>query len=389
MEAFPGGTAAPRRARRRRPRPAGLPAQPRPPRRLGQHPRARAGRASTRDTPDPADGRIERDADGDADRHAARGRDGPRRRLLPADQPPTDLTPRPAARRRRYLHSLGITGWQDAIVGAYAGIRRPARPPTSAPARRLLTARVVGALWWDRSARPEQIAELVERRRERRRAGRFRATTREDHAGRRRARTSPPRCSTPYLDGAGAPTDNTGLSFVDPASCARLRDRARRRRLPGALPRPRRPGRARGLDASSAARARTAPADHRHHLAHLQVVDPDGRAAVRRARRHRQHAAAVGHPRAADGRADPPVPRRGARPAGSTRSATCCAPARRLAAGSDWPVSSPDPLQAIHVAVNRADAPGGGWPPTGLLLPEQALDLEHGADRVHGRRRPM
>lgn len=31
------------------------------------------------------------------------------------------------------------------------------------------------------------------------------------------------------------------------------------------------------------------------------------------------------------------------------------------AAGSDWPVSSPDPLQALHVAVNRRspDAPEG------------------------------
>jgi predicted amidohydrolase YtcJ len=46
----------------------------------------------------------------------------------------------------------------------------------------------------------------------------------------------------------------------------------------------------------------------------------------------------------------------------------------RLVAGSDWPVSTPDPLQAIHVAVNR-------WPhgqePSGrrAFLPEQAIDL--------------
>jgi predicted amidohydrolase YtcJ len=44
----------------------------------------------------------------------------------------------------------------------------------------------------------------------------------------------------------------------------------------------------------------------------------------------------------------------------------------RLVAGSDWPVSSPNPLLAIHVAVNRvlfgeATAP---------LLPEQAISLE-------------
>jgi predicted amidohydrolase YtcJ len=47
----------------------------------------------------------------------------------------------------------------------------------------------------------------------------------------------------------------------------------------------------------------------------------------------------------------------------------------RLAAGSDWPVSTPDPLQAIHVAVNRwahgEQGPAGSEP----FLPEQAIDL--------------
>ena len=44
MERVPRRDAAPRAARRRRPGPPGLPAQPRPPRRLGQQPRAGAGR---------------------------------------------------------------------------------------------------------------------------------------------------------------------------------------------------------------------------------------------------------------------------------------------------------------------------------------------------------
>jgi predicted amidohydrolase YtcJ len=43
----------------------------------------------------------------------------------------------------------------------------------------------------------------------------------------------------------------------------------------------------------------------------------------------------------------------------------------RLAAGSDWPVSSPDPLAAVHVAVNR-HAGDGDYE---AFLPEQALDL--------------
>ncbi|GMA86179.1 hypothetical protein GCM10025868_14290 [Angustibacter aerolatus] len=38
--------------------------------------------------------------------------------------------------------------------------------------------------------------------------------------------------------------------------------------------------------------------------------------------------------------------------------------------GSDWPVSTPDPLAALAVAVTRQEAPGSR-----PLLPGQALDL--------------
>jgi len=47
----------------------------------------------------------------------------------------------------------------------------------------------------------------------------------------------------------------------------------------------------------------------------------------------------------------------------------------RLVAGSDWPVSTPDPLAALHTAVNRtsygASGPEGRQP----FLPEQQIDL--------------
>lgn len=42
-----------------------------------------------------------------------------------------------------------------------------------------------------------------------------------------------------------------------------------------------------------------------------------------------------------------------------------------LAAGSDWPVSSPDPVQGIHVAVNRREP---GATDSRVFLPEQRLD---------------
>jgi predicted amidohydrolase YtcJ len=48
----------------------------------------------------------------------------------------------------------------------------------------------------------------------------------------------------------------------------------------------------------------------------------------------------------------------------------------RLVAGSDWPVSTPDPLAALHTAVNRTTYGDPGRAGTEAFLPEQALPLE-------------
>jgi predicted amidohydrolase YtcJ len=44
----------------------------------------------------------------------------------------------------------------------------------------------------------------------------------------------------------------------------------------------------------------------------------------------------------------------------------------RLAVGSDWPVSSPDPLQGIHVAGGRVTPDGGDTP---VFLPAEQIGL--------------
>src|SRR5690606_11601841 len=75
-----------------------------------------------------------------------------------------------------YLHSFGITAWQDAIVGEYADLRDSGPAYLRAAADGSLTARVVGALWWDRTVGLEQIPALVERRK-RFVGGRFAATS--------------------------------------------------------------------------------------------------------------------------------------------------------------------------------------------------------------------
>ena len=79
---------------------------------------------------------------------------------------------------QRHLHALGITHWQDAIVGEAPDIGIPDALDTycRAAAEGWLTGRVNGALWWDRRRGLEQIPDLLARR-EQAGTGVFQATS--------------------------------------------------------------------------------------------------------------------------------------------------------------------------------------------------------------------
>jgi len=234
---------------------------------------------------------------------------------------------------------------------------------------------VVGALWWDRGRGEDQIDDLVHLR-ERGRSGRFAATTvkiMQDGV----CETFTAAVLEPYLDAAGRITDKRGISFVDPEALKgyvtaldRLGFQVHFHALAERAVRE-------ALDAIEAAAQANGPSDHRHHLAHIQVVHPDD---VPRFRTLRAVANAQPLWAAHEGQMDDLTipflgePRwRWQYPFGSLvrAGATLCM-------GSDWSVSSPDPLEEIHVAVNRV------MPPTYLygsgsdevFLPDERLDLE-------------
>ena len=99
--------------------------------------------------------------------------------------PPT----RPRCARRcvaaqALLHSYGVTGWQDAAVGAALGQPDVYTSYVDAAAEAVLTARVRAALWWRRGAGLEQMDELIGRRDRARELERFQSDVSEDH-GRR------------------------------------------------------------------------------------------------------------------------------------------------------------------------------------------------------------
>jgi predicted amidohydrolase YtcJ len=320
-----------------------------------------------RDTPDPADGRIDRDAEGEPSGTLQEGAMWLVGRLTPPATPADRLAA--LLHAQRHLHALGITAWQDALVGEFLGMDDPSEAYLAAVREGLLTARVVGALWWDRERGVEQIPELVERRAASSH-GRFRASSVKlmlDGV----AETGTAALLEPYLDKCGCATANRGTSFLDPGQLPKyvteldalgfqchfhaLGDRAVRD----------------ALDAIEAARAANGPSDTRPHLAHLQVVQPADvpRFARLGATANIQPLWAAHEPQMDELTIPFLGPERAAwqYPFGALLRSGA-----RLAAGSDWPVSSPDPLQGIHVAVNRV-APDSHDTP--VFLPAERIGL--------------
>ncbi|GAA1387632.1 amidohydrolase [Kitasatospora putterlickiae] len=320
-----------------------------------------------RDTPDPADGRIEREPDGTPSGVLQEGATALVARMLP----PVTAADRLEGllRAQRLLHSLGVTGWQDALLGVFNGQPDPSDAYLAAARSGALTARVTGALWWERDRGAEQIPELVERRAALAH-GRFRAGSvkiMQDGI----AENFTAAMTSPYLDGCGCATANSGLSFVDPLALRgyvteldalgfqvhfhALGDRAVRE----------------ALDAIEAARATNGWRDTRHHLAHLQVVHPDDvpRFARLGAVANMQPLWAAHEPQMDELTIPFLGPERAAwqYPFGALQRAGAT-----LVAGSDWPVSSPDPLAGLHVAVNRREPVAAD---DRVFLPEQRLDL--------------
>ena len=320
-------------------------------------------------TPDPNDGRIERDPDGTPTGTLHEGAADLVERLIPKH---TENEWLDAFRSgQTYLHRLGITAWQDAIVPPnYLAVYRRAAETG------LLTARVEGALWWEREGGIEQVDEFAEISRSIG-SGRFRANSVKlmlDGV----VETYTAAMVDSYLDAAGTPTGNRGIDFIDPAALRGIVTRLDAVGLQshfhalgdGAV--------RSALDAVEAARRANGMSDTRPHLAHIQVVHPDDLPRF----------AALG----AAGNAQPlwaceeasmtelTIPFLGAeRATWQYPFASLLRSGARLAMGSDWAVSTPNPLLEIEVAVERVWPESRGELPP--FLPSERLSLE---EAIHG-----
>jgi predicted amidohydrolase YtcJ len=315
----------------------------------------------TRGTSDPADGRIERDASGEPAGTLQEGAMDLVERVAP--QPSPEEWEEAILRAQTHLHRLGITAWQDATVypetlAAYRAVAEQG----------LLTARVEGNLLWTRERGEEQVDDLLAMR-EQGAVGRLRLRgakifqdgVLENFTG---------AVLEPYLDGNGAPTGNRGIGMHEPDELGHMvtlldgngfqvhihaiGDRAVRESLDA-------------IDASMRANGRR---DARHHLAHLQLVHPDDVPRFRElgvvANCQPLWACLSGY---VEDLTLPFLTENAARtmyPFGSFHRAGVT-----LAFGSDWTVSTADPLPQIEVAVTRIE-PGDDSEP---FLPEERLDL--------------
>ena len=329
----------------------------------------------TRETPDQWDGRIERDEAGDA---VGTLQEGAAYSFNDRVVPAPDRFDWEAAilEAQRHLHALGITGWQDAWVipgtlDAYRSLAADGR----------LTARVVGALWWDRHKGLEQIDDFLAQRElasnahaESGASGFYPTTVKimtdgvlENYTG---------ALLEPFCDGCGGHTDNHGLAYVEHDELAAavtaldahgfqvhmhaIGDRAVRN----------------SLDAVEAARTANGDSDRRHHIAHIQLVkevDIPRFAQLGVVANCQTYWAksddqmeVLTVPFLGEERTGTQFPFESIRRAGA-----------RLCMGSDWAVTTADPLTQLEVAVTRSDPDNRSLPP---FIASERLPLDESVD---------
>ena len=310
-------------------------------------------------TPDPFAGRIQRDESGRPSGALHDSAMGLVSRVLPPTSPEELREALRAALVR--LHGHGITHWQDACVGTAGdiGVTDTFDTYVAAANEGWLSGRVRGALWWDRTRGTEQL-DFFRSRREIAPTGVFRATSIKmmvDGV----CETFTAAMSRAYLGGPGE-HGHRGDLFIEPEQ---LNESVRALDADGFQVHFHAIGDravATTLDAIEATGSQRWGVN-RHHIAHLQFISPDDLA-----RFNRIGAIANFQPLWACN--DPQMEELTMPFVGPDRSnwqysiRSLLERDTRVAFGSDWPVSSPDPLQEIHVAVNRTLSTRLGRPGT-------------------------
>jgi predicted amidohydrolase YtcJ len=319
-------------------------------------------------TPDPVGGLIVRDPDGSPRGTLREGAISLVEEFVPPPTAEHHATALASVQRR--LHALGITAWQDASVYDSGACARQLEAYRAAAQAGSLEARVVAALFWDPRRGLEQVEGFVEQAAsatvDRLRAGTVKIWVDGVIEGLTAAMLDP------YLDEHGHPTDGRGMALVPPESLREAVIALDRAGLQVHLHAIGDAAVHSALDAIEAARRANGPSDLRHHIAHIQLIHPSDlpRFAALGATANMQPIWACHEP-TMDQRT---IPFLGPERTGwQYPFASLLRHGARLAAGSDWPVTSANPLLEIEVGVTRVNQLARSGDP---FLPGERLSLD-------------
>jgi predicted amidohydrolase YtcJ len=318
----------------------------------------------TRETPDPPRGRIDRDEGGEPIGSLQESAIELVGKLAPRVSP--EEARRGLKIAIRQLNAFGITSLQEASIplGDSEGFRMldVYRDVDRSGA---LTVRVVTSLTWDPEKGEEQIQDFVRARREYTQ-GRVRAhTVKIFQDGVIESKTAA------VLEPYRGTEDDTGMALIDPGELKRIATLVDKEgfqlhfhAIGDAAIR-------QVFDALEAARRANGARDSRHHLSHIEMFHPDDIPRFR-------ELGAVANFQPLWAVADsymneltlpllPPETHRWIYPIASVLRSGAV-----VAFGSDWSVSSANPLEEMEVAVRRAD-----WtkPDEAPFLPDERIDL--------------
>jgi len=314
----------------------------------------------TKDTPDPVDGRIDRDPEtGEPSGALQEGA----MKLMTRHIPASTLEDRLAGLRYsiEMLNGYGITAIQDAIVDEEALATYKAMEDRGG-----LSLHVVGAIWWDRDRGMEQVPEIIALRDKYSHGEIDAGTVKIMQDGVMENYTAA--MLEPYL----VPSGTRGIPMVEPAL---LRKVVTRLDAEGFQVHFHAIGDAairQCLDAVEEALLENGQLGHRHHIAHLQLIDPDDipRFGELDVVANFQPLWAYADPYITE-LTIPFIGEERARwmyPIKSVQDA-----GGRIAFGSDWSVSSANPYHEMETAITRKSSEDSDMD---SFLPEQRIDLE-------------
>lgn len=327
----------------------------------------------TKETPDPENGRIERDKSG-----------------VPSGtlrESAADLVykhaPKPGMKEKleglqaalKILNGFGITGFQDAsisIEGDSPEARGASHVYSEADKQGLLTARVIGAMYADPQGSVEDVLKQVERfksLRQQMNSGKyFHATAVKIFAdGVIESRTAA--LLEPYLNQG----NNAGELIWPPEKLNPFVEALDREQFQIHIHAIGDHAIRRSLDALEAAKSKNGARDRRPLMAHIQLIDPQDvpRFASVGVIPNFQPLWAYEDPYIKD-LTVPQLGKERSRWLYPIRSVAT--KGARLAMGSDWPVSSANPLDGIEVAVRRLDPENNSE--ANPFIPEERISLE-------------